>query len=73
MRLQMRRAKTVQQQGGVPTNMTATSMLDSVAGQDLQSGRPPARGSPSVDSQIILSARGRLCRALKAGYENVNL
>ena len=70
MRLQMRRAKTVQQQGGVPTNMTSTSMLDSVAGQD-QPGRPPARGNPSVDSQIILSARGRLRRALKAGYENV--
>ena len=67
----MRRAKTVQQQGGVPTNMTSTSMVDSVAGQDLQSGRPPARGNPSVDSQTILSARGRLRRALKAGYENV--
>ena len=67
----MRRAKTVQQQGGVPSNMTATSMLDSVAGQDLQPGRPPPRGDPSVDSQMILSARGRLRRALKLGYENV--
>ena len=45
-------------------------MLDSIAGQDMRPGRPPARG-PSVDSQIILSARGRLRRALQAGYENV--
>ena len=66
MGLQMRREKTVQQQGGVPTNMTSTSMLDSVAGQDLQPGQPPARGNPSVDSQMILSARSRLRRALKA-------
>ena len=71
MRLQMRRAKVLQEQGGVPKNMTATSMLDSIAAQDLQSGRPPARGSPSVDSQIILAARGRLRKALKSGYENV--
>ena len=71
MRLQMRRAKTVQQQGGVPNNMTAASVLDSVAAQDMQPGRPPARGNPSVDSQIILAARGRLRRALKEGYENV--
>ena len=71
MRLQMRRAKTVQQQGGVPTNITATSMLNSIVAQDMQPGRPPARGSPSVDSQIILAARGRLRRALKEGYENV--
>ena len=70
MRLQMRRAKTVQQQGGVPANMTTTNMLDSIVAQDTQPGRP-ARGSPSVDSQIILAARGRLRRALKEGYENV--
>ena len=71
MRLQMRRAKAVQQQGGIPTNITATSMLGSIAAQDMQPGRPPARGSPSVDSQIILAARGRLRRALKEGHENV--
>ena len=63
MRLQMRRAKTVQQQGGVPSNLTATSMLDSIAGQDLLRGRPPPRGDPS--------ARGRRRRARKLGYDNV--
>ena len=46
-------------------------MLDSIAGQDLQPGRPPPRGDPSVDSQMILTARNRLRRALKLGYETV--
>ena len=31
----------------------------------------PLAAVPSVDSQIILAARGRLRRALKEGYENV--
>ena len=67
----MRRARTVQQQGGVPSNITSTSMLDSIAGQDLQPGRPPPRGDPSVDSQMVLSPNNRLRRALKLGHENV--
>lgn len=66
----MRSAKT-HQQGGLPTNLTSESVLSSVAGQGMQPGRPPPRGDPSMDSQMVITARSRLRRALKQGYEDV--